>query len=98
TVASDGTLGGTPGDSDTNDVPNVFTVEVSATGGSATATLNIEVLNTYSGAGGMEDLAGLAAQWLTFDCGTCDGADLSGEGNVTLSDFAIFAGNWLAGT
>jgi hypothetical protein len=91
-----GALSGTPGDSNVG--TNVFTVKVDATGGSDTATLNIEVLNIYSGVRGMEDLAGLAAQWLTFDCGTCDGADLSGEGNVTLSDFAIFAGNWLAGT
>jgi hypothetical protein len=37
-VDPNGTLSGTPGDSDTNDVPNVFTVQVSATGGSATAT------------------------------------------------------------
>ncbi|MHC4854830.1 MAG: sulfatase-like hydrolase/transferase, partial [Planctomycetota bacterium] len=44
-VDPNGTLSGTPGDSDTNDVPNVFTVQVSATGGSATATLTIEVLN-----------------------------------------------------
>ncbi|MHC4854828.1 MAG: Ig domain-containing protein, partial [Planctomycetota bacterium] len=93
---TNGALSGTPGDSNVG--TNVFTVKVDATGGSDTATLNIEVLNIYSGVRGMEDLAGLAAQWLTFDCGTCDGADLSGEGNVTLSDFAIFAGNWLAGT
>ncbi|MHC4855235.1 MAG: hypothetical protein ACYS72_02390, partial [Planctomycetota bacterium] len=101
TVASDGTLGGTPGDSDTNDVPNVFTVEVSATGGSATATLTIEVANIYSGAGGIEDLAGFAAQWLSVDCidsPACGGADLDDDKDVTLSDLAIFAGNWLAGT
>jgi hypothetical protein len=48
--------------------------------------LNIEVANIYSGAGGMEDLAGLAGEWLTFDCGTCSGADLDDDKDVTLSD------------
>jgi alpha-glucuronidase len=46
-VDPNGTLSGTPGDSDTNDVPNVLTVQVSATGGSATAILNIEVARTW---------------------------------------------------
>ncbi|MHC4989278.1 MAG: putative Ig domain-containing protein, partial [Planctomycetota bacterium] len=98
-VAEDGTLSGTPGDSNVG--ANVFTVQVSATGGSATATLNIEVLNIYSGAGGIEDLAGLAGEWLSVDCTdspACGGADLDGDTDVTLSDLAIFAGNWLAGT
>jgi hypothetical protein len=97
-VAPDGTLSGTPGDSDTNDVPNVFTVQVSATGGLDTAILNIEVLNTYSGVRGIEDLAGLAGEWLSSGCSdtpACGGADLDGDTNVTLSDLAIVAQNWV---
>jgi hypothetical protein len=43
-VASNGALSGTPANSDVG--LNVFTVQVDATGGSDTATLNITVLNT----------------------------------------------------
>ncbi|MHC4854776.1 MAG: putative Ig domain-containing protein, partial [Planctomycetota bacterium] len=43
-VASDGTLSGTPSNSDVG--TNAFTVQVDATGGSDTATLNITVINT----------------------------------------------------
>ncbi|MEN8126949.1 MAG: DNRLRE domain-containing protein [Planctomycetota bacterium] len=43
-VASDGALSGTPDNSDVG--ANVFTVQVTATGGSDTATLNITVINT----------------------------------------------------
>ena len=98
-VASNGDLSGTPGDSNVG--ANVFTVKVDATGGSDTVTLNIEVLNTYSGVRGIEDLAGLAGEWLSVDCTdspACGGADLDDDTDVTLSDLAIFAGNWLAGT
>ncbi|MHC5157653.1 MAG: sulfatase-like hydrolase/transferase [Planctomycetota bacterium] len=64
-----------------------------------TLTVNISP-NVCSGAGGMEDLICFAAQWLSLDCidsPACGGADLDGDTEVTLSDFAIFAGNWLAG-
>jgi len=100
-VDPNGTLSGTPDDSDTNDVPNIFTVQVDATDGSDRATLNIEVANIYSGVRGIEDLTGFAAQWLSVDCidsPACGGANLDDDTNVTLSDFAIFAGNWLTGT
>jgi hypothetical protein len=43
-VASDGTLSGTPSNSDVG--ANAFTVQVDATGGSDQATLNITVINT----------------------------------------------------
>jgi hypothetical protein len=52
-------------------------------------------MNTYSGTQGMEDLLGFAAQWLALNCGLCGGADLDGDANVTISDFAILAHNWL---
>ncbi|MHC4988935.1 MAG: Ig-like domain-containing protein, partial [Planctomycetota bacterium] len=45
-VASDGTLSGTPATGDIGD--NVFTVQVDATGGSDTATLNITVIDAAS--------------------------------------------------
>jgi hypothetical protein len=63
--------------------------------------LTIEVLNIYSGAGGMEDLTGFAAQWLSSGCidtPPCGGADLDDDTDVTLSDLAVFAANWLSGT
>jgi hypothetical protein len=46
-VATDGTLSGTPGSADVGS--NAFTVQVSATGGSDTATLNITVDTAPSG-------------------------------------------------
>ena len=98
-VAADGTLSGTPDDSNVGS--NVFIVQVDATGGSDTATLTIQVANIYSGVRGIEDLTGFAGQWLSVDCAdspACGGADLDDDTNVTLSDFAIFAGNWRAGT
>ena len=41
------------------------------------------------------DLGCLVANWLTFDCGECNGADFDGNGDVDLYDFAEMAGNWL---
>jgi arabinoxylan arabinofuranohydrolase len=96
TVATDGSLSGTPSDSDTG--PNVFTVRVEDTGGLYdTAGMTIDVANIYSGVRGMEDLAGLVAQWLNFDCTDippCDGADLDGDADVDFLDFAQLANNW----
>ena len=48
----------------------------------------------------MEDLDYLAIRWLMADCaasGDCDGSDLDGDGAVDLADWAVFAGQWLAG-
>ena len=97
-VAADGTLSGIPVDLDVG--PNEFTVRVTDDWGlSDTATMTIQVTNTYSGTQGLPDLAGLAAQWLSTDCvdvPACDGADLDGDDDVTLSDFSVLAYNWLA--
>ncbi len=96
TVASDGLLSGTPSDSDVGE--NVFTVRVEDTGGLYdTACMIIYVTNIYSGVRGIEDLAGLVAQWLVFDCAdipACDGADLDGDADVDFLDFAELADNW----
>ncbi len=43
------------------------------------------------------DFAMFAEQWLKTDCGSCEGADLTGDGNVNLSDLEEFAKNWLDG-
>ena len=46
----------------------------------------------------LEDLDYLAARWLLDGCaaaGGCDGADLDGDGAVTMADMAIFAGQWM---
>jgi hypothetical protein len=92
-VASNGTLSGTPDNSNVGD--NNFTVQVVATGGSGTATMTINVANIYSGTQGIEDLLGLVSQWLTIDCGTCDGADLNGDHDVNLEDIVKLSQNWM---
>lgn len=98
-VASDGSLSGTPSDSDVGN--NVFTVRAENTSALYdTADMTIDVANIYSGVRGIEDLAGLVAQWLTFGCTdipACDGADLNGDTNVDLLDLAELARNWLMG-
>ncbi len=97
TVAPDGALSGIP--RDVNIGENSFTVSVTdGTGFYDTATMTIQVANTYSGTQGMTDLLGFAAQWLMLDCvdaPACDGADLDGDDDVTVSDFSVLAHNWL---
>lgn len=96
TVAPDGTLSGIPKPADIGE--NYFTVYVENTiGQSDTATMAIQITNTYNGTKGLEDLLGLAAQWLTLDCGICEGADLDGDHDVTITDFSVLASNWLVG-
>jgi len=53
------------------------------------------LIDLYDGKMGMIDFAGFAAQWLTYDCGFCYGADLTGGGNVTLEDLLILVQGWL---
>ena len=43
----------------------------------------------------LADLECLADNWLGTDCGTCNGADFSGDSKVNFDDFAIMAENWL---
>ncbi|MCX5634000.1 MAG: hypothetical protein NTW93_10070 [Phycisphaerae bacterium] len=43
----------------------------------------------------MLDLKCLADNWLNSSCGTCNGADFSGDNKVNFNDFAIMAENWL---
>ena len=99
TVAPGGTLSGIPHDQDVGE--NSFTVIVTdASGLHDTATMTIQVANVYSGTQGIEDLAGLAAQWLATGCGDtppCGGASLDGDSDVDLSDFAELASNWQTG-
>lgn len=45
----------------------------------------------------IDDLAIIAPYRLQSDCGSCGGADLTGDGNVNLADFALMASNWLHG-
>jgi hypothetical protein len=52
------------------------------------------------GSGGMDDLAGFASHWLDTGCidlPACGGADLDGDFDVDLYDFAIFTSNWMSG-
>ena len=41
------------------------------------------------------DLACLADNWLDSECGTCNGANFSGDSKVNFYDFTIMAENWL---
>jgi hypothetical protein len=61
---------------------------------------------TYTGGNGdmnldgkveMRDFALFATYWQRTGCGTCGGADLTGNGNVSGDDLASFCDNWLAG-
>jgi hypothetical protein len=45
----------------------------------------------------MDDLAVIVVRWLDLGCGRCSGADLSGDGNINLADFAKFARTGLMG-
>ncbi|MBP8606361.1 MAG: alginate lyase family protein [Phycisphaerae bacterium] len=96
-VALDGTLFGTPHDSDVGE--NTFTVRVTDDGGLYdTAAMTIQVANTFSGTQGLDDLLGLASQWLAIDCldtPACRGADLDSDFDVTVTDLAVLAHNWL---
>ena len=97
-VLPNGTLSGIPNDRHVGE--NTFTVRYkNAIGDFDTATMIIEVANIYSGTQGLPDLAGLAAQWLVTDCSdtpACDGADLSGDTHVDITDLEMLVYNWLA--
>ena len=43
------------------------------------------------------DFAWFILYWQAADCGQCDGADLTGDGNVDSDDLQQFAAHWLAG-
>lgn len=53
------------------------------------------LINLYDGKMGLSDFASFAEQWLNVNCGFCEGADLTGDGYVTIDDMVIFAQNWL---
>ncbi|MBN1636628.1 MAG: hypothetical protein JW920_08945 [Deltaproteobacteria bacterium] len=97
-ISPGGNLSGTPKDAHVGQ--NTFTVRYESTSGDYdTATMMINVVNTYSGTQGLTDLAGLAVQWLVTGCvdiPACDGADLSGDNKVDILDVEILARNWLA--
>ena len=42
-----------------------------------------------------EDFALFGLWWLDTGCGSCGGADLTGEGDVTIDDLNIMVSNWL---
>ena len=98
TVSPNGTLSGIP--KDANVGQNTFSVRFeNRSGDYDTAQMTIQVANVYSGVRGVEDLAGLAAQWLMIDCvdtPACGGADLSGDQDVDMDDFERMSANWLA--
>jgi carboxypeptidase D len=46
----------------------------------------------------LDDLLTLTFHWLDTDCGTCSGADLTGDSKVDIEDFCVFAENYPADT
>jgi len=96
-VVSDGSVSGTPSDSDVGS--NAFTVRAENISTLFdTAQMNINVANIYSGVRGLEDAEGLAANWLDSNCldtPACDGADLDGDKDVDFDDFVKLANRWL---
>lgn len=75
---------------------NVFMVRVTDNKGLFdTAEMTIQVANLYTGLQGIEDVAGLASEWLALDCGFCGGADLDGDNDVTLTDYSMLAHDFL---
>ncbi len=93
-ILPDGEIAGMPKAVDIG--KNSFTVRVTDKSGlSDEATLNIQVINRYSGRLGLYDFAGFANQWLSTNCGSCGGADLNGDHNVDLYDLVIMSEHWL---
>jgi hypothetical protein len=46
----------------------------------------------------LADFAIFAGRWLDTACGTCGGADLTGDGKVTMEDLLDFTAHWLTDT
>lgn len=46
---------------------------------------------------GLTDLCNFALNWRRTACGTCGGADLTGDGNVDFDDWRQLTDNWLIG-
>jgi hypothetical protein len=45
----------------------------------------------------MADFALFVLYWQQTGCGTCGGADLTGDGNVWMDDLKVFCNNWMDG-
>ncbi len=95
-VASDGTLSGIPGDQDVGS--NNFDIRATdAEGNTGEAPLYIHIENTFTGELGLDDFVELAAHWMNQNCEDllCNGADLTGDGNVEMADLESMASMWL---
>ncbi|MBN2842196.1 MAG: hypothetical protein JXM68_03850, partial [Sedimentisphaerales bacterium] len=97
-VTADGTLSGTPGDSDVG--YNSFEVRATDTeNNSSLVSMTIDVQDTYTGVNGIGDFAAIASQWLVSNCvpgNACQGADLNGDNAVNLTDIETLCYNWLS--
>lgn len=98
TAASNGALSGIPLHRNVGE--NMFTFRVEGPQELFdTVAMTIQVANACTGTQGLEDLVGLASQWLLTDgleIPAC-GADLDGDADVDLSDLARLGSNWQNG-
>ena len=93
-VSVDGQLSGTPQSADAGS--NTFTIRAcDGNGGYDDIILPITVANRYTGWMGLDDLSGLAAEWLSSDPDSQ--GNLDSVEPVNLQDFVIMADQWNTG-
>jgi len=96
-MTPNGVLAGVPTDGAVG--TDAFAVRVhDGHGGYDDATMNIDVINTYSGDMGMPDFASFAEYWLETSCpaeSPCDPADINADGQVDFDDLIRLVTNWL---
>ncbi|MBN2063379.1 MAG: hypothetical protein JW745_01155 [Sedimentisphaerales bacterium] len=96
-MAGNGALSGTPANSNVGQ--NIFGIKCQdGSALSATATLNINVANIFSGTEGLADFVGLAQYWGISNCEAglpCNSADLNEDQQIDIIDLEILAQKWL---
>lgn len=97
-VASDGTLSGTP--NSTNIGTESITIQaIDELDGIQQAVMSVEVHNLYRGDMGLSDFVEFAKMWLKSDCldfPPCGSSDLDFDKDVDQDDLAIFSRNWIS--
>ena len=72
-----------------------YSIDVNlAAGSTLTVVLSVKGDITVDGFVDNLDLAVFSDEWLASGCGECEGADLSGDGEVDMEDFAGLGADW----